>query len=140
MFTSEVYQVDTRWAYAILENGWPIIRQEYHPDKPGDEPMTQEEAEECVAIVLARVSDSSDQSGVELNKIDFLRLFTDAEIAGLLEAAKIDPTVAVYQYKFSHAPVVRLNDPDILNGLPALEAAGLLAPGRAARILRNQAP
>jgi hypothetical protein len=140
MFTSEVYQVDTRWAYAILENGWPIIRQEYHPDKPGDEPMTQEEAEECVAIVLTRVSGSSGQSGMELNKIDFLRLFTNEEIARLLEEAKTNPTVAVYQYKLSEAPIVRLNDPDILTGLPALEAMGFLDPGRAARILGNLPP
>lgn len=140
MFTPEVYQVGTRWAYAILENGWPIIRQEYHPDKPGDEPMTQAEAEACVAVVLARVSDSVTHSSVELNKTDFLRLFTNTELATLLEVAKVDPAVAVYQYKLSQAEIVRLNDPDIISGIPALEAAGLLAPGRAAKILRNQAP
>jgi hypothetical protein len=139
MFTPEVYQVDTRWAYAILENGWPIVRQEYHPDKPGHEPMTQAEAEECAAIVLARISNPASDP-LELNKTDFINLFTHDELAGLLEAAKTVPAVAVYQYKLDQASVVRLNDPDILAGLPALEAYGLLAPGRAAKILRNQAP
>lgn len=76
----------------------------------------------------------------ELNKIDFLRLFTDAELAGLLVAATQYPQVAVYQYKLDQAPSVRLNDPDILAGLPALEALGLLGPGRAAQILAGQAP
>lgn len=75
-----------------------------------------------------------------LNKIDFLRLFTDAELAGLLVAATQYPQVAVYQYKLDQAPSVRLNDPDILAGLPALEALGLLGPGRAAQILAGQAP
>jgi hypothetical protein len=140
MFTPEVYQVDTRWAYAILENGRPIIRQEYHPDKSGDAPMTQAEAEACAAIVLDRVSDPSTLPSVELNKTDFLNLFTNSELAYLLEAAKTVPDVAVYQYKLSQASVVRLNDPDILTGLPALEAGGFLPPGRADQILRNQAP
>lgn len=75
-----------------------------------------------------------------LNKIDFLRLFTDAELAGLLVAATQYPQVAVYQYKLDQAPSVRLTDPDILAGLPALEALGLLGPGRAAQILAGEAP
>jgi hypothetical protein len=139
MFTPEVYQVDTRWAYAILENGWAIIRQDYHPDKPGHEPMTQAEAEACVAIVLARIS-TPVSAAPELNKIDFLRLFTNEEIAKLLELAKTEPMVAVYQYKLGQAPSVRLDDPDTLYGVPALEAAGFLDPGRAAQILRNEPP
>jgi hypothetical protein len=139
MFTPEVYQVGTRWAYAILQNGWPIIRQEYHPDKPGDEPMTQEEAEECAAIVLGRMENPTSDP-LELNKTDFINLFTHDELADLLDAAKTIPAVAVYQYKLDQASVVRLNDPDILTGLPALEAIGLLSPGRAAKILRNEAP
>ena len=140
MFTSEVYQVGTRWAYAILENGWPIIRQEYHPDKSGDTPMTKAEAEACAVVVLARVSTPLVAPDVELNKTDFLRLFTNMELATLLEAAKVNPVVAVYQYKLDQAEIVRLDDPDIITGLPALEAAGLLGPGRAAKILRNKAP
>jgi hypothetical protein len=139
MFTPEVYQVDTRWAYAILQNGWAIIRQDYHPEAPGHQPMTQAEAEALVAVVLARISTPA-SAAPELDKIDFLRLFTDVEIASLLEAAKTVPAVAVYQYKLSQASVVRLDDPDILNGLPALEAAGFLGAGRAAKILRNEPP
>jgi hypothetical protein len=101
--------------------------------------MTRAEAEAFVAVVLARMSTPA-SAAPELDKIDFLRLFTDAEIASLLEAAKTVPAVAVYQYKLSQASVVRLDDPDITSGIPALEAYGLLAPGRAAQILRNQAP
>ena len=36
--------------------------------------------------------------------------------------------------------IVRLSDPDIQTGIPALEAAGILAPGRAAQILAGEAP
>jgi hypothetical protein len=77
---------------------------------------------------------------VDLNKTDFLRLFTNAELATILAAAQADPMVAVYQYKLSQAEVVRLSDPDLVAGLPALEAAQLLAPGRAAQILAGEAP
>jgi hypothetical protein len=75
-----------------------------------------------------------------LNKIDFLRLFTNAELGGLLQAAKVSPAVAVYQYKLDQADIVRLSDPDIQSGIPSLEAAGLLGPGRAAQILAGEAP
>lgn len=76
----------------------------------------------------------------ELNKIDFLRLFTDPELAAILVAANQSPMVAVYQYKLSQAPSVRLDDPDLVAGLPALEALGLIGPGRAAQILAGEAP
>ena len=75
-----------------------------------------------------------------LERIDFLRLFTDAELVAILQEATTNPMVGLYQYKLSISPRVLLNDPDILAGLPALEALGLLAPGRAAQILAGQAP
>jgi hypothetical protein len=140
MFTPEVYQVDTRWAYAILENGWPIVRQEYHPDKPGHEPMTQAEAEECAAIVLTRVSDPTTQPDVELNKVDFLRLFTQAERIDIRQAATDYPTIADYQAMLDAATTVRQSDPDIQIGIPLLELGGQIGVGRAAQILRNQPP
>jgi hypothetical protein len=76
----------------------------------------------------------------QMDKIDFLRLFTNAELAGLLQAAKVSGAVEVYQYKLAQADIVRLSDPDIQSGIPALEASGLLGPGRAAQILAGEAP
>ena len=76
----------------------------------------------------------------QMDKIDFLRLFTNAELAGLLQAAKVSGAVEVYQYKLAQADVVRLSDPDIQSGIPSLEASGLLGPGRAAQILAGEAP
>lgn len=75
-----------------------------------------------------------------MNKTDFSRLFTNAELAFLLDKAKTDPMVAVYQYKLGLAENVRLSDPEIQAGVPALEAAGYLTPGRAAQILAGEAP
>ena len=76
----------------------------------------------------------------ELNKIDFLRLFTQAERITIRQAAKVNPLVEDYQDMLNQASIVKLSDPDIQAGLPALEAAGIIGPGRAAQILAGEAP
>ena len=76
----------------------------------------------------------------QLNKIDFLRLFTQTERITIRQAAKVNPLVEDYQDMLAQAEVVRLSDPDIQAGIPALEAAGILGPGRAAQILAGEAP
>lgn len=70
-----------------------------------------------------------------LNKVDFLRLFTQAERINIRAAAAVDPVVADYQSMLDAATTVNLSDPDILTGVPLLEQAGLIGPGRAAQIL-----
>ena len=114
-------------------------------------------SDECLADLSASVPEAAQELGyagqgffpVEppppppppgLERIDFLRLFTDPELVAILQEATTNPMVALYQYKLSISPRVLLNDPDILAGLPALEALGLLGPGRAAQILAGQAP
>lgn len=76
----------------------------------------------------------------ELNKIDFLRLFTQAERINIRAAAKVDPVVEDYEDMLNKAPTVRLSDPDIQAGVPLLEGSGLIGPGRAAQILAGEAP
>jgi len=77
---------------------------------------------------------------VILNKVDFLRLFTQAERITIREASAVNQVIADYQYMLDAAVTVSLDDPDILTGVPLLEAAGLIAPGRAAQILANEPP
>ena len=55
-YASSVYEVDGRWEYDILAEGSVIIHQDFDPDLPGQEPMTQERAGEAAAIVLARLT------------------------------------------------------------------------------------
>jgi hypothetical protein len=76
----------------------------------------------------------------ELNKIDFLRLFTQAERIAIREAAADNPLISDYQHMLDAATVVRLSDPDIQTGVPLLELGGLIGAGRAAQILAGQAP
>jgi len=76
----------------------------------------------------------------ELHKVDFLRLFTQAERIAIRQAAKVNPVVEDYQAMLDAATIIRLSDPDIQEGIPELEDAGLLAPGRAAQILSGESP
>ena len=105
----------------------------------------------CLADLSAAVPDAADQLGYagqgffpvtppppepppvdELNKIDFLRLFTQAERITIRQAAKVNPLVEDYQDMLNQAEVVHLSDPAI--------QAGILGPGRAAKILAGEAP
>lgn len=118
-------------------------------------------SETCLADLSASVPEYADQLGYsglgflpftpepdpppepqppELDKVDFLRLFTQAERIAIRQMAKTDPVVEDYQYMLDNASVIRLSDPDILAGVPLLEMAGLIAPGRAAQILAGEAP
>jgi len=76
----------------------------------------------------------------ELNKVDFLRLFTQAERIAIRQAATAHPTIADYQAMLDAATIVRLSDPDMQVGVPMLELGGLLDPGRAAQILAGVRP
>ena len=76
----------------------------------------------------------------ELHKVDFLRLFTQAERIAIRQAAKVNPVVEDYQAILDAATIIRLSDADIQEGIPELEDAGLLAPGRAAQILSGESP
>lgn len=76
----------------------------------------------------------------ELNKIDFLRLFTQAERIAIRTAAKTNALIADYQDMLDAAAVVRLSDPDIQTGVPLLEFGTLIGVGRAAQILAGEGP
>jgi len=75
-----------------------------------------------------------------LQKIDFLRLFTQEERIAIKEAAKTNAVVEDYQYMLDNSTIVLLSDPDIQTGIPMLESAGLIGIGRAAQILSGVKP
>ena len=116
-------------------------------------------SDESLADLSAALPDSADERGYagqgffpvepppppppavdELHKVDFLRLFTQAERIAIREAAKVNPLIADYQDMLDATDKPRLSDPDIQTGVPLLELGGFLAPGRAAQILAGEAP
>lgn len=70
-----------------------------------------------------------------LTKLEYMNRFTDAELAGIYTAAKTVIAVEVWLEKFKLATDINLTDQRTIDGLHALEDAGLLAEGRAAEIL-----
>jgi hypothetical protein len=76
----------------------------------------------------------------ELHKVDFMRLFTQAERIAIRQAAKLNPVVEDYQAMLDAATIIRLSDDDIQEGIPELEDALLIGPGRAAQILSGESP
>jgi hypothetical protein len=75
-----------------------------------------------------------------MNKVDFLRLFTNLETFHILQASLVNPDVSAYKYRLDLANDVNLDDVDIQLGITALEAGKLLGPGRAVKILAGKAP
>lgn len=66
---------------------------------------------------------------------EFLLKLTDVEFKAIRAASKVNADVDRYMYLFERSQGVAINDPDAISGLQALEAAGLIGPGRAAQIL-----
>jgi hypothetical protein len=70
-----------------------------------------------------------------ISQQEFFNRFTISEVATIYAAAQINPTVMAYIKRMELSPRVHKDNPDLLAGLPLLEAAQLIAPGRAAQIL-----
>ena len=70
--------------------------------------------------------------------LEFLRKFTAAERITIRAAAKVNASLDDFMFLLERATEVHSDNPDVVNGLALLEAAGLLAAGRAAEILNGQ--
>lgn len=69
-----------------------------------------------------------------LTKLAYMNRFTDSELATIYTVAKTAVQVEIWLEKFKAATEVNLDDPVTIAGLDALEAAGLIGPGRSAEI------
>ena len=81
---------------------------------------------------------------MKLTKYQFLSLFTQEEMAGILAAAKQIPAIQAWVFLFENLTpdenglAVDTDTADLRNGITGFEQAGLLAPGRAQEILATQ--
>ncbi|AUH53739.1 hypothetical protein CXB49_21905 [Chromobacterium sp. ATCC 53434] len=69
----------------------------------------------------------------------FMARFSDAEIQGMLKAFGDNPALRPWWERFSLARDISLDDAVTQSGVQALEAAGLIAKGRAAEVLAGGA-
>ena len=72
---------------------------------------------------------------VRLDKIDFLDLFTDAEMDNILDAEATDKNVRRFLKKLDMTSLVVMTNQSTINGLNYMEAVGLIGAGRAVEIL-----
>lgn len=68
-------------------------------------------------------------------RLEFLDLFTHAELSGIYSAAKTIVDIEIYLDKVKAAEFIDLADPRTIAGVNSLESSGLIAVGRAAEIL-----
>lgn len=66
-----------------------------------------------------------------VEKLEFLDMFTDSELAGILAAAKNDVSVELFIKKLDLADRINIKSEKVKAALSAMESAGLLASGRA---------
>ncbi len=57
---ARIIQVRQGYAYELLLAGAPFIRQDFHPDKAGNVPMTKEEAEALAKALAAKHQEALD--------------------------------------------------------------------------------
>jgi hypothetical protein len=67
----------------------------------------------------------------------FMDRFTDSELAAIMTAAKSSIELELWFKRFEMAQDILLTDPQTIAGVNALEAAGLIAEGRATEILNG---
>lgn len=109
--------------YPIAAN-WVLCPPEFHiGDTYVDGVFHKSQAESVVPVVPP------------WTKKEFLLKFTPAEYAGIIAATKTNAVLDYYWQIFMVADNVLKTDPVTIGGVTALEAEGLLAPGRAAEIL-----
>ncbi len=95
---------------------------------------------EQVASQALSVAASLPQVEVNLTKLQFMRLFTQAELEGIYGAAQTAVSVMVFLAMLSNAKDIELDNPSTIAGINSMATAGLLSTARAAQILANEPP
>tara|TARA_R110000824_G_scaffold46457_1_gene133475 strand:+ start:87 stop:461 length:375 start_codon:yes stop_codon:yes gene_type:complete len=69
--------------------------------------------------------------------LDFLELFTDLELVGILDAAKVSTEIQVFVVKMEQAAFMDLDYPPTIDGINKFASIGLLTTERAGVILNG---
>lgn len=96
-----------------------------------------EAAQDIAAVnsVLFAITDADWPPRNALTRVEFLSRFTDAEQAAILAAYDTNAALRAWVERWRAAETIVVTDPHTIAGVQALEAAGLIAEGRAAAIL-----
>ena len=69
--------------------------------------------------------------------LSFMELFTDAELVGILNAAKVSTEVQLFVMKMEQASFMDLNYQPTIDGVNALASVGLITEARAIEVLNG---
>lgn len=102
--------------------------------------LTPEQIAARRADTLARLQSNQKSPRFEIQlkvytPLEFLRKFTQAERIAIKAAAAGSPELADFMYLLEMAQEIRTTDPDLINGIKSLVAAGLLTEERSLDIL-----
>ena len=87
--------------------------------------------------VLEPIPESSEH---QISKMQFLALFTDAELVSILATAKDNIALSLYIFKMQVTSYIDLSDDVTIQALNGLQTFGLLTSERVAQILSNTPP
>jgi len=73
----------------------------------------------------------------QISKIDFIELFTDAEMESLIDFAKTNTKAALFLNKLDAYDVINLNNAKLQTSINAMENVGVLSAGRASEIINS---
>lgn len=76
-------------------------------------------------------------SDKKMTTLAFMELFTDAELVGILDAAKVSTLVELFVLKMKQADFIDLDYQPTIDGINSLSASGLITAQRALEILNG---
>ncbi|MDP1605651.1 MAG: hypothetical protein Q8L93_03250 [Rhodocyclaceae bacterium] len=116
-----------------LEGGKVI---DLYSGKTDDEVVAEVDAAQNAALEAAQQAIPAAQATpVKLSRLEFMERLTDDELAAIYAAAKESVQIEVWLDRLKMVSEIDLGDTRTQSGVRALEAAGLLAAGRAGQIL-----
>ena len=98
--------------------------------------LTEQEAAALQVDFDTRAEPDAYTVACKMTRLRFIERFTSTEIKAILAASKVNADLELYLWKMQQAQDVDLLDPSTIAGVQTLEAAGLLANGRSAQILK----
>ena len=90
---------------------------------------------DTVSSAAFAVTEADRTSSQVSSRLSFINRFTDAEMIGMVTAARASPAIEAFLLKWQVASNVSVSNPITQGGVQTLEVAGLIGPGRAAEIL-----
>lgn len=73
----------------------------------------------------------------KMTTLSFMELFSDNELVGILDAAKVSTQVQLFVMKMEQASFIDLNYQPTIDGINALVTAGLISADRAVEVLNG---